>query len=832
MLTYLPASGRYTAKITATGQDASKVIHVCGSIPGCNYYAETGSAVIPADIRLLELVAQSFPSLDISSELRAWAQGELAWERSRARITTQADAAVRHAKADLLRPYQRVGVDFASTAKKFILADDMGCVSGDAEIVVQRAGATRRMSLARLHSRFNGLSGKWEKGIPTHCRALVDGQFRQHRIAQVLDSGERDTVRVTLSSGKELVLTPDHELLCADGAWVSAGSLSVGAEILVNGRTVCPMCGTTEGIITSKQARFRGYCRTCMYRQLRAKPTWTGGRSQDSDGYIRVSGQHEHPRANLAGQVYEHVLVMEKHLGRLLDWPRENVHHVNEDRSDNRIENLKLVSSTEHHIVHRKVRNMHGAISGKGGVVMILPMAERVTSIEPAGKHRVYDIVMEDPYRNFVANGVIVHNCGKTAQAIIAVEESAEHNEVLVVCPNAVKLQWVSEIQRWSSEAPAVAVLDWAQREEMLRAYTGGWLIANYYALQRSAAFGKKRWDWLIVDEAHRLKNRATQGLAHARKIKADHVLLLTGTPMGNDPGELWALLSLVEPEKYTSYWRFFELYTDYVLDYDGGLKILGVKNEALLRKELAPRMIRRTKEEVLPQLPPKQYQTIELDLRAQAQQYKHYVDMLRRFRIERTEQPDILAINRVSQIVRLRQVLSTPANFDLPDDSCKLDAVLELLTSTDRRVIVYTVFRKTAFALCKRLDALQGAEAIPYALLVGGMALEDRDASVQAINGGRARVLVATIKAGGTGLNLQGASTVIFVEKEWNPAEQSQVENRAHRIGQTQTVHIIDLYCPGTVDDLVQSVLQRKAAMTEAVFEEALTLEYTRHAL
>ena len=105
----------------------------------------------------------------------------------------------------------------------------------------------------------------------------------------------------------------------------------------------------------------------------------------------------------------------------------------------------------------------------------------------------------------------------------------------------------------------------------------------------------------------------------------------------------------------------------------------------------------------------------------------------------------------------------------------------------------------------------------------MGGIPVEERQKVIDALNSGKIQVIVATIKAGGTGLNLQAASIAIFIDKEWNPLEQNQAENRIHRIGQSLPVTIYDLLCPGTVDDVVEAILEKKIAMTDAVLSEAL---------
>jgi len=427
---------------------------------------------------------------------------------------------------------------------------------------------------------------------------------------------------------------------------------------------------------------------------------------------------------------------------------------------------------------------------------------------------------------------------GKTATAIIAVEESTQNDKVLVICPNSLKTWWKNEKSSWTAfpDQPAT-VVETKDRRDTLSTYDGGWLIANYAqlraeaksigqrgktqqfdirALRERSLYFSTEWDWLVIDEAQIVRNRKTQIAYLTKQLAFKNCCLLTGTPFGNDPSELWSLLNFIEPERYTSFWRFFEFYVSYSEDYWGTRKIIGVKRPKLLRRELAPRMIRKTKAEVMPFLPEKLFQTISLELLPK--QEKHYDDMAKRFYIELSETKKLYAVNVISMITRLRQILSTPANFDLPDESGKLDAAMDIVLGTDNIIVIFTAFRKTVEALCERLTKAE----VSHTRIWGGMTSEEVSQEEARLNTGEVRVLVATLQSGGVGLNLVGANIAIFVDKWFNPEKQTQAEDRLHRGGQTQKVHIISLYCPNTVDDLVEAILTKKINMQKAVLGPA----------
>ena len=407
---------------------------------------------------------------------------------------------------------------------------------------------------------------------------------------------------------------------------------------------------------------------------------------------------------------------------------------------------------------------------------------------------------------------------GKTAQAIIGAELTQCSN-VLVLCPNTLKSTWQDELDKWSATDPQITIFESPKRKRQLKEFSSGCAIVNYEQFRVEPGFGKFHWDWVICDEAHTIKNRRTKLYKALKQLTFDNAVLLTGTPFGNDPSELWALLHFLYPKEYPSFWRFFELYVEYI-ETPYGRQILGSRNERFLRRDLAPKMGRRKKEDVDIQLPRKTYQTITTKMLPT--QKKIYTQMAKEMLIEIEGQEDVVALNAISRILRLQQILSTPAAFSLPDVSSKLDTVLTIIQGTERKVVVFTLFRATVKALCERL----AEQKIPHAKILGGLSTEELSAAREALNTGSARVLVCTLKAGGVGLTLIGASTAIFVEKHWNPMIQAQAEDRIHRIGQRENVHIISLLCRGTVDMLVEKIIKRKLTMTRAVLGEALLEE------
>jgi hypothetical protein len=496
------------------------------------------------------------------------------------------DRAVALGAARNLYQFQQEGAAFLAERDYAGLFDQMGCVGGDAVVQCLRAGHSFRLSLRDLYKRQNGHSGKWDRSIITHVRVLAGDVFHQHPVAAVLSKGVRAVWRLTLKSGKCLLLTPDHEVCTEDRTFRALQDLSVGERVLTNGIPICALCGATERVVTAATTKFPGYCRQCIYRGLRAAPQ-SVPRPLTKDGYVLVPKQYDHPRRNNSYQVLEHILVVEHHLGRYLN-DREVVHHKNGVKTDNRLENLELTTASAHMTHHGHdggFANLHGGGTINGGRVVFVPAVDEIVSIEQAGEVDVYDIVCADPHRNFVANGIVVHNCGKTPQALIAAEArlslasvpSLTTPAVLILCPALAKRHWQREVTKWTGyEASVLESLTPTELPETR------YVICNYdilYGAKRRDASGVQhdvehlpgwamtlsgRFPIVIIDEAHAYRGRASRRTQVTKKMLngTPVVWALTGTPMPNYVRDMWSLVDLISGGLWGfSYWSWAKKY-------------------------------------------------------------------------------------------------------------------------------------------------------------------------------------------------------------------------------------------------------------------------------
>lgn len=426
---------------------------------------------------------------------------------------------------------------------------------------------------------------------------------------------------------------------------------------------------------------------------------------------------------------------------------------------------------------------------------------------------------------------------GKTLQALATVAEARaryasgsggplsegeDKLPVLIVCPNSLKGTWHDEIHRWIGYGGGenTVVIDGKNpttRRKQAMDEGANFLIVNWEKLRLMPELAKREYAAVIADEAHRAKNRKAQQTKALWRLRAPIQLALTGTPVMNSPDELWSILRWLRPEQYTGYWPFYYSYVEeYATNY--GHVVVGVKNPDQLRFELADKLVRRTKRDVLPDLPDKTHVTIDVDLAPEQRKLYEAAETELLLDIERVlasgdeaaartlaaaveagdvERVTYLLPNGAARTTRLRQLASTPALLGGPEKSAKLDTAEELIR--DNRgtpFVVFTWFAETARILARRLE--KGKPALRVGTIAGG---DDPDPIKDAFQAGDLDVVVCTIAKGGVGLTLTRASDAIFVERDWTPAINAQAEDRLHRIGQKDAVTIYNIRAKDTID-------------------------------
>lgn len=398
---------------------------------------------------------------------------------------------------------------------------------------------------------------------------------------------------------------------------------------------------------------------------------------------------------------------------------------------------------------------------------------------------------------------------GKTRQAIAAA--AGLEGLKLVVCPNPLKHWWEQQI-RTLIDAPVVVA---GQGADAVPCGLDGpaWLIVHYEAARMPANLERLRkviWDVIILDEAHRIKNRKTQTAKALKKLRAKRRWALTATPYANLPDDLFSILQWLRPGLYTSYWKFFALYTRFIPT-NWGYSGLGPKSKRTLAWELSDIMLRREPEDVFGEVPPVTHTTIPVVL--EGQQLASY-DLVRVETLIELESGHELTIpNMVARMVRLRQVVTDPRQIGLPGQSAKLAAVEALLNMSDEPVVVFTQFRLTAQAIGSRSGP--GKSVKPRSVYIGGCS----DEPVGSFQRGETDVLVGTISAMGEGLNLQRARRAIFVNLPWSLVKWHQAVGRI-RPGIGRPTEVVTIEARRTIDQVVRSTLENKLSGAQAVYD------------
>ncbi len=419
---------------------------------------------------------------------------------------------------------------------------------------------------------------------------------------------------------------------------------------------------------------------------------------------------------------------------------------------------------------------------------------------------------------------------GKTPTVLAHVLEGRKEGPTLVIAPAAVLSNWAAEAERF---APDLDVrihhgADRAGAEDVAAEVAGADVLITTYAtaVRDVDALAEIKWDRLVVDEAQAIKNPASDTAQELRRISARSRLALTGTPVENGLGDLWAILDFTNPGLVGPRNTFVE-----ALSRSGEGK--GRAGEAALRALNGLLVFRRTKlePEIAAELPDK---IDELDRCAMTPEqvglYQAVLDNL----LDQGPEVDQKARKGhvLAAITHLKQICDHPAAY-LDDDQgpldgrsgklARLEELIEAVFEAGERMLVFTHFARWGERLAAHLTERTG---LPIGCYHGGMSRGARDRMVKEFQEGTGPgALVLSIKAGGTGLNLTAASHVVLYDRWWNPAVEDQARDRAWRIGQSHTVVSHRLICPGTVDERVEEVVAGKRHIADLVLPASSSL-------
>ncbi|MFJ8530384.1 SNF2 helicase associated domain-containing protein [Bacillus sp. NPDC094106] len=402
---------------------------------------------------------------------------------------------------------------------------------------------------------------------------------------------------------------------------------------------------------------------------------------------------------------------------------------------------------------------------------------------------------------------------GKTLQSIAFIDsvlpEIREKKlPILVVSPSSLVYNWLIELKKFAPHIRAViADGNQTERRKLLKDITKfDVVITSYPLLRRDIRLYAQPFHTLFLDEAQAFKNHTTQTARAVKTIQAEYRFGLTGTPVENSLEELWSIFHVVFPELLP------------------GRKEFGDLRREDIAKRVKPFVLRRLKEDVLNELPEKieHLQSSEL-LPDQKRLYAAYLAKLREETLKHLDK-DTLRKNKIrilAGLTRLRQICCHPGLFvdDYKGSSAKFEQLLEIIEecrSTGKRILIFSQFTKMLSIIGRELNR----QAVSFFYLDGNTPAFERVELCNRFNEGEGELFLISLKAGGTGLNLTGADTVILYDLWWNPAVEQQAADRAYRMGQKNTVQVIKLVAQGTIEEKMHELQESKKNLIAEIIE------------
>lgn len=411
---------------------------------------------------------------------------------------------------------------------------------------------------------------------------------------------------------------------------------------------------------------------------------------------------------------------------------------------------------------------------------------------------------------------------GKTLQSIaytqsVVTEVKEKKLPVLIVCPTSVTYNWLSEFMKFTPQIEAL-VVDGnknERRKTQQKVADAEVIITSYNLLRKDIEwFRQQSFHTVFFDEAQAFKNPLTQTFRAVKQLEAKHRFALTGTPVENSIEELWAIFHVIFPDLFQ------------------GLNHYANLTKKQIARRSRPFLLRRMKEDVLEELPEKIeiQESVEL-LPEQTKLYAAYLAKLRTDTLKHLDK-DTIRKNRIkilAGITRLRQICCHPGLFvdRYKGGSAKFNKLLEIVEESKasrRRVLIFSQFTKMLELIGRQLTLRD----TPYFYLDGQTGSEERVEICDRFNNGENNFFLISLKAGGTGLNLTGADTVILYDIWWNPAVEEQATDRAHRIGQERTVKVIKLVTRGTIEEKMDQLQEKKRQLIEEIIDSKESMNLT----
>ncbi|QDL56324.1 DEAD/DEAH box helicase [Rhodoferax aquaticus] len=415
---------------------------------------------------------------------------------------------------------------------------------------------------------------------------------------------------------------------------------------------------------------------------------------------------------------------------------------------------------------------------------------------------------------------------GKTLQTLthIQVEKDAGRltAPALIIAPVSLMGNWLREAQRFCPQLRTLVLHGKERHTVAANMAEHDIVIAPYSLLMRDRErWLETQWHIVVLDEAQNIKNANTNAAQVVNQLQVRHRLCLSGTPIENHLGEIWSLFHFLMPGFLGSQARFNQLFRT-PIERQGEPERLGQ-----LRARITPFMLRRTKALVAHELPPKVETVMRVEL--QGQQADLYETI--RLGMEKSVREALNAkglakshITILDALMKLRQVCCDPQLLDMPaaqavTSSAKLEQLMDMLPemiAEGRRILLFSQFT----GMLSRIEQELKKAGLRWTKLTGQT--QKREEAIASFTSGEVPLFLISLKAGGVGLNLPQADTVIHFDPWWNPAAEAQATDRAHRIGQTQSVFVYKLVAQGTIEERILDLQERKASLADSLYSGA----------
>lgn len=423
--------------------------------------------------------------------------------------------------------------------------------------------------------------------------------------------------------------------------------------------------------------------------------------------------------------------------------------------------------------------------------------------------------------KNMGLNGILADDMGlgKTLQVLVFYEQYVSKDKPsLIVCPSSLMYNWMSEIEKFKIDVNAVCVTGMQEvRKDIIKENYELYITTYDYLRRDVELYALMEFEYIILDEAQFIKNPKTKNAQSVKSLKSRHRLALTGTPIENGLSELWSILDFLLP----GYLYSLNYFTK---NFEKPIQMGDEKRKSQLQKLVSPFILRRTKKQVLKDLPDKVEKDMWLNFSPEEKQL--YLANLAQVNEQLQQQLELEKVDSIlilAMMTRLRQICCEPRMLyeNYKGESTKFSMCLDLietLKENGKKVLLFSSFTSIFDDFIEEFDR----RGIKYHMITGAVDKKKRKEEVDAFQNDDSNVFLISLKAGGTGLNLTKAQAVIHFDPWWNVSAQNQATDRAYRIGQTKNVLVYQLLMKNTIEEKIYEMQKRKKEMSDLFVENS----------